>query len=106
VKFRAELQQDGKTATGITDPPEVLGGGRRPAVTVTINGHAFRTTVGSMKGVAKIPVSAAAGERFGRLPYGHQKEYVTWIEGAKKPETRGRRVSETHRRLAGEDSRG
>ena len=33
MKFRAELQQDGKTATGITVPPDVLdalGAGRRP----------------------------------------------------------------------------
>jgi Bacteriocin-protection, YdeI or OmpD-Associated/Domain of unknown function (DUF1905) len=68
VKFRAELQRDGKTATGITVPAEVLdalGGGRRPAVTVTLNDHTYRTTVGVMHGVAKIPVSAAARDAAG-----------------------------------------
>lgn len=62
MKFRAELQLDGKTATGITVPPEILdalGAGRRPPVRVTINGYVFGTTIGSMRGVAKIPVSAA-----------------------------------------------
>jgi len=62
MKFRAELQLDGKTATGITVPPEVLdglGGGKRPAVRVTINGHTYPSTVGTMNGVSKIPVSAA-----------------------------------------------
>lgn len=62
MKFDATLDLDGKSATGITVPPEVidaLGAGRRPAVLVTINGHTFSTTIGSMKGVFKIPVSAA-----------------------------------------------
>jgi hypothetical protein len=68
MMFRAELQRDGKTATGITVPAEVLdalGGGRRPAVAVTISGHTYRTTVGVMHGVAKIPVSAAVRDAAG-----------------------------------------
>lgn len=62
LRFAATLELDGKTATGITVPPGVLdalGAGRRPAVSVMIAGHTFRTTIGSMGGVAKIPVSAA-----------------------------------------------
>jgi len=61
MEFHAPLDLDGKTATGITVPPEVidaLGGGKRPAVLVTINGHSFSTTIGSMKGTCKISVSA------------------------------------------------
>ena len=144
VKFRAELQRDGKSATGITVPAGVLdalGGGRRPAVTVTLNGHSYRTTVGVMGGVAKIPVSAAvrdaagvnAGDMldvevvadtaprtvevpadlaaalaqntearafFGQLSYSRQHAYVTWIEGARQPATRTRRVEQTVALLA------
>jgi len=62
MRFRAELRLDGKTATGITVPAEVLaglGGGKRPAVRVTINGHTYPSTVGTMNEVSKIPVSAA-----------------------------------------------
>jgi hypothetical protein len=61
MDFDATLELDGKTATGITVPPDViesLGAGKRPAVLVTINGSSFSTTIGSMKGVFKIPVSA------------------------------------------------
>ena len=145
MEFSAELEQaPGKSATGITVPEDVLaalGGGRRPAVAVTINGHTFRTTIGSMGGVAKIPVSAAtrtatavtagdvllvgleldaaprevtvpgdltaalagdpaAAEFFAGLSHSHKKAYVTWIEEAKKPETRAKRVAETAGRLA------
>jgi len=32
---------------------------------------------------------------FEKLSYTHQKEYVTWIEEAKKDETRTRRISQT-----------
>jgi len=61
MEFDATLDLDGTTATGITVPPDVveaLGAGKRPAVSVTINGFTFSTTVGSMNGAAKIPVSA------------------------------------------------
>lgn len=142
--FRAELQLDGKTATGLTVPPAILdalGAGRRPAVQVTLNGHTFRTTIGAMKGLAKIPVSAAtraaagvsAGDvldvdievdtaprtvtvpedlaaalsedaasraYFDTLTFSQQNAYVSWIEQAKKPETRQSRVGQTVALLA------
>ena len=46
---------------GIEVPPEIveeLGGGKRPAVTVSFNGYSYRTTIGSMGGRFLIPVSA------------------------------------------------
>jgi Domain of unknown function (DUF1905) len=61
MEFSARLQLDGKTATGITVPEEVieqLGAGKRPRVRVTINGFTFETTIGVMGGNYKIPVSA------------------------------------------------
>jgi hypothetical protein len=61
MKFRATIQLDGKTATGIVVPDEVMaafGPGKRPPVVVTIKGHTYRSTVGSMRGVSKIPISA------------------------------------------------
>jgi Domain of unknown function (DUF1905) len=61
MKFRAQLQRDGKTATGITVPDKVvesLGAGKRPRVNVVLNGFAFETTIGVMGGKYKIPVSA------------------------------------------------
>ena len=74
MKFRATLELHGKTATGITVPPDVvetLGGGKRPAVTVTLKKHSYRTTIAPMGGVFLIPVSAehrdAAGIKAGDL---------------------------------------
>jgi hypothetical protein len=34
-------------------------------------------------------------QAFGQLSYSHQKELVDWIAGAKKPETRARRVEKS-----------
>jgi hypothetical protein len=145
IKFDAELKQaDGKNATGIDVPPEVLerlGAGQRPRVRVTINGHTYESTIGVMGGVAKIPVSAAirqragvsAGDRlhvqveldkaprvvalagdlakalagdpgarafFDQLSYSRQFAYVSWIEQAKRSETRQDRVRRTAELLA------
>ena len=47
--------------TGIEVPAEVieeLGGGRRPALVVTVNGFTYRSTVGVMAGKYLIPFSA------------------------------------------------
>lgn len=61
MKFRATIEQSGKTATGLRVPPEVVdgfGAGKRPAVRVTINGYTYRSTVGVMGGVFMLPLSA------------------------------------------------
>ena len=144
MKFRATLDLAGKSATGITVPEDVLaalGSGRRPAVRVTLRKHTFRTTVGTVDGLAKIPVSAmvraeagvAAGDEldvdialddqprevslpadlagaldadpgarafYDGLSYSKRNAYVVWVESAKKPETRERRVAEAAALLA------
>jgi hypothetical protein len=60
VKFRATIQLNGKTATGIEVAPEVMAtfDSKRPAVSVSIKGYTYRSTVGSMGGRFLIPVSA------------------------------------------------
>ncbi|MFI7705873.1 YdeI/OmpD-associated family protein [Nonomuraea sp. NPDC049480] len=144
MRFRATMELHGKTATGIEVPGEVvdaLGGGKRPAVTVTINSYTYRTTVATMGGRYMLPVSAeirqgagvAAGDEvevtveldtapreivvpadlaealdrapearkfFESLSYSRKRRYVLQIEGAKKPETRQRRVEDTVAKLA------
>jgi len=60
-RFSAVVRLERKTATGIEVPAEVLARldrGARPAVVVTVGGHTYRTTVGSMGGRAMIPLSA------------------------------------------------
>lgn len=67
--FRAVLQLNGKTATGIRVPDEAvdaLGSSKRPAVLVTLNGSfQFRTTIAPMGGEYWIPVSAERREGAG-----------------------------------------
>lgn len=42
-------------------------------------------------------------ETFTRLAYSHRREYVVWIEEAKRPETRSRRVAQTVERLSSQN---
>lgn len=61
MRFRTTVELGGKTATGMPVPPEVLealGGGKRPPVRVTVDGHTYRSSVGSRGGVYLIPLSA------------------------------------------------
>ena len=144
VKFRAEVELGGKTATGIAVPAEVvaaLGSGRRPPVVVTVGGHTYRTTVASRGGRFLVPLSAenrasagvAAGDEvevevvadteprqvtvpddlaqamaghpsaaafFDGLAPSHRKEWVRWVEDAKRAQTRASRVAQTVDSLA------
>ena len=119
-------------------PPEVMaafGPRKRPAVVVTLNGYAYRTTVSVYGGeffigirrdvreAAKVRIGqrvrvklapdleprtievpadldAALGkarlrEAFAGFAYTHRKEYVVWINGAKRPATRAARIEKT-----------
>jgi hypothetical protein len=61
MRFRSTVELGGKTATGIHVPDEVvksLGSGKRPAVTVTIKDHTYRSTVARMGGRFMLPLSA------------------------------------------------
>ncbi|WP_435154250.1 YdeI/OmpD-associated family protein [Amycolatopsis sacchari] len=61
MRFRAKVELNGKSATGIEVPPDVLaelGGGKRPKVRVRLNGYEYRSSVGSMGGRSLLPVSA------------------------------------------------
>lgn len=139
MDFSAELEQFGKTATGIQVPAtvvEALDAGKRPAVVVTINGYSYRSHISPYRGMILLPVSAEvragagieagdvltvtvtvdtaprevavpddlaaamaqspkAKEFFAGLAPSHRKEYVRWVEEAKKPETRASRIEKT-----------
>jgi antitoxin component of MazEF toxin-antitoxin module len=61
VRFRATLETNGKTATGIEVPSSVvdaLDAGKRPPVRITLHEHTYRTTVARMGGRFLVPVSA------------------------------------------------
>ena len=62
MRFRTTIAgAAGKNATGIPIPPAVLdalGGGKRPAVRLTLAGYTYRTTLGSMGGQVLASLSA------------------------------------------------
>lgn len=60
MRFETTLFLTGRN-TGIEVPPELveqLGGGRRAAVNVTVNGYAYRSTIATMGGRFLIPFSS------------------------------------------------
>jgi antitoxin component of MazEF toxin-antitoxin module len=61
MRFTTTLFLGGKTATGMRVPAEVveaLGQGKKPKVTVTINGYTYRSTVAVYGGEYMLPVAA------------------------------------------------
>ena len=53
MKFRTTILQGEKTATGIQIPDQViaaLGAGKKPPVTMTVNGYMYRSTVATVDG--------------------------------------------------------
>ena len=68
MRFKSTLFLAGKTATGLRVPEEIvvaLASGKRPPVTVTINGYTYRSTIAPMCGEYFIPVAAAIREASG-----------------------------------------
>ena len=66
--FRAVIESNGKTATGIEVPTsvvEALGSGKKPKVRVTVAGYTYRSSVASMGGRYLLPVSADVRQESG-----------------------------------------
>ncbi len=139
MRFHTRVLLEGKTATGLQVPEEVvagIGAGKRPAVRITINSYSYRTTAMFMGGRYLVPLAAehrdaagvSAGDEvdvdieldtalrevvvpadlaaalaaqpsvqafFDQLSFTHRKEWVRWIEDAKKSDTRVTRVAKT-----------
>jgi len=68
MRFHTTIVQSGTNTTGIRVPDEVidaLGAGRKPPVSVTVNGFTYRSTVAVMDGSYMISLSAANREAAG-----------------------------------------
>jgi hypothetical protein len=73
IKFKTELLLEGKTATGLEVPVEVvdkLGSGKRPQIQVTINGYTYPSMIAVRNGIFMIPVSAEVREKAGGIKSG------------------------------------
>jgi hypothetical protein len=60
-RFHTTVLQSDKSATGIVIPNDVvmaLGAGKKPPVTVTLNGYTYRSTIATVNGRFMVGVSA------------------------------------------------
>ena len=80
-----------KAATGV-DAPE------RVRVTMEIDSAPRRVSVPRDLRSA-LADDATAKQAFATMSYSHRREYVDWVEEAKRPETRARRVATTVERV-------
>ena len=148
MRFLANVEPP-EPMRGLEVPAEVvaaLGGGARPRVIITVNGHTWKSRIAIMRGRNLIGLSNAnrqaagvatgdevevdvefdpetpvvtepadfaraldadpvARAAYDRLAYSHKREHVLAIEGAKKPETRARRVEKAIEMLRGDAPR-
>jgi Domain of unknown function (DUF1905)/Bacteriocin-protection, YdeI or OmpD-Associated len=80
---------------------EQLGKGEGDQVTVTVDRDMAERTVTMPDDLVRALDDAGAREAFDALSYSHQREYVNWVEEAKRPETRLRRVVQMVERVTG-----
>ena len=81
------LNKDVRTAAGVD-------AGDRVRVTMELDTEQRTVDVPAdlRSALAKDPAAQVA---FGRLSFTHRREYVEWVEEAKRPETRARRIAAT-----------
>ena len=78
---------------------ETLGKVPGDSVVVTVARDMADRTVTVPQDLAAALAAAAMGTTFDALSFSHQREYVSWIEEAKRAETRARRIEQTIERL-------
>ncbi len=87
-----------KAATGVD-------AGDRVRVTLELDTEPRKVTVPADVRAA-LAAEPGAGDAFAAMSFTHQREHVEWVEEAKRPETRARRIAATvDRVLAGEPHR-
>ena len=85
------VNRDVKAATGVDAPERV-----RVAMELDTEPRAVRVPADLR---AALRANEAAGNAFARLSFSHRREYVEWVEEAKRPETRTRRIAATVERV-------
>jgi hypothetical protein len=81
------------------DVQRAIGKGPGDSVTVTLERDDAERTVTVPDDLAAALDAAGRRPAFDALSYSHRREYVTWIDEAKKADTRARRVAGTIERL-------
>jgi hypothetical protein len=90
-RYFLPLNRQNREAAGVAAGEEV---------TVELEGDAEERTVNVPEDLqAALDADAVARDAFDALSYSHRKEYADWIVGAKREDTRRRRVDKTLDRL-------
>lgn len=76
-----------------------LGKGPGDVVAVTLELDDEERTIAVPDDLRAALEAAGLADTFGALSYTHQREYVTWIDEAKRADTRARRVEQTIGRI-------
>jgi hypothetical protein len=97
--YVVSMDNDGMILGVRKDIRTALGKGPGDTVTVTVQLDELARVVTVPDDLRVALDDAGLADTFGALSYSHQREYVTWIDEAKKPETRARRVRQTIERL-------
>jgi len=103
VAYRGSVvSMGGAMVVGVLkDIRTALGKGPGDEVTVTLAPDTAPRTVEVPDDLRTALDEARLTATFTGLSYSHQREYVMWIDEAKKPETRARRITQTVERLRG-----
>ena len=85
------VNRDAKEATGVDAPDRV-----QVTIELDMAPRAVRVPGDLLEALRGDPEADAT---FGKLSFTHRREYVEWVEQAKRPETRERRIAGTLERL-------
>ena len=101
VEYRGSIaSMGGEKVLGVLKAiREQLGKGPGDELAVTVVRDDAPRTVAVPDDLAAALDAAERRATFDRLSYSHQREYVEWIEEAKRSDTRARRIAETVDRL-------
>ena len=80
-----------------------LGKGPGESIAVTLTPDSEERTVEVPADLRSALDEAGASTAFATLSYSHQREYVEWIDEAKRPATRERRIAQTVTRITAGD---
>jgi len=107
--FRNSLMPEGDGTHSMMVNEELQKGARAGAgdtVAVVIELDATPRTIAIPEDLkALLAKHKPAQTAFSKLAYSHKKEFLDWINGAKKPETRAKRLEKTIEMLAAGESR-
>jgi hypothetical protein len=103
VPYRGSIVSmgDGKVLGVLKQIRDDLGKRLGDTVTVTVEHDDAPRTVDVPADLRAALGQAGLADAFAALSYTHQREHVVWIDEAKKPETRARRIQRTVERLQG-----